>query len=78
MAGLPANTDQNKLNALFKDVRQMTFFALNLLLTFSIRQCGEIREVKVHELPDQTIVGMVEFVDAVRISSLILRYSQMD
>jgi squamous cell carcinoma antigen recognized by T-cells 3 len=66
VADLPANTTEQDLKELFKDVRRFSSY-YNVFLTG--HKCGLIREVKVTQLAG-TVVATVEFNDRVRLSQL--------
>lgn len=65
VADLPANTVEDDLKALFKDVSTVSRLASYCLTCAS--QCGSVREIKITQLLG-TLVATVEFMDRVSCS----------
>lgn len=67
VANLPANSQEDDLQALFKDVC-IQFLDTVLFSNALFHQCGQVREIKLTQLPN-AFVATVEFMDRVRRSS---------
>ena len=64
VADLPHTVTDDDLKQLFKDVRMLTQFICQIIITLFCTKCGSIREVKISQLPG-SFVATVEFFERV-------------